>query len=104
MTLVTMDKEKRDYSLHYDFKAIDTLAIVGASDKAIMLPFGGITSVVYNIEGNGTLQACGMLEERIEADTAEWEDVPDGAEINPSTTALRQVNVAGTSELTVRCQ
>jgi hypothetical protein len=104
MTILKMTKGK-SYTLGaYPLTAVDTVSVVGASNVAIWLPSGTINSLVYALDGDGTLQVSVDTIDAIKADTATWLDVATNDDINTAATALRQVNISGTTKLTVRCQ
>jgi len=103
MTLKNMTTIK-NFKMQKGYEAVDTTASLGASDVAILIPTGGITSVVYQLLGDGKVQGTAMPKSTIENDTAVWEDLTDGAVVNPALTAIRQYNASGTTTLYVRAQ
>ena len=78
--------------------------IAAGNGEAIRIPGGDIRSVAYQFDGTGSVQVTGYPIADILADTAVWVTVLEGDAINPSITAIRQVNTSGTTVLNVRAQ
>ena len=78
--------------------------ITSGNGEAIRIAGGDIHAITYQLDGNGTLQATAYPVSCILDNTAVWVDVPEDNYLNPAITAVRQVNVSGTTTLNVRCQ
>ena len=90
-------------AIEHVWEAKETLTEAGYGE-AIYLPGGDLSYVAHQLTGDGYVQVTVYPKADIEADTAEWIDVGDDELINPSDTAIRQVNSSGTTVLCVRCQ
>lgn len=100
--MVEMRKDER-YSSERQWYYKETLTSAGPGE-AIRIPAGDLTSIGYQLEGDGTVQITAYPYADINNDTAVWSTVEDGAQINPSISAIRQTNISGTTVLNVRCQ
>ena len=58
--------------------------------------------LAFQLTGDGIVQVTVYPPEDILLGTAVWLDVPEGADVNPAVTAVRQINVTGTTVLNVR--
>ena len=101
MALVQMNQQKPYEGYEYSYK--ETLTSSGSGD-AIRIPGGEISSVAYDLEGDGTVEVTNYTEEDIDGNSAVWRTVNQDDLINPSITAIRHTNVSGTTVFIVRCQ
>ena len=105
MTVEKMIPDTRKDALQNAYYASDIIAETGASDKAILIPNGDITSIAWQLEGaSAKIQATVYPIEDIESGSAQWKDVPEDNILQPAVQAIRLVSLDGSAILNIRCQ
>jgi len=92
-------KSATDFAYYYK----QTLSAPGYGD-VIRIPGGRLNCIAHTLDGTGSVEVTAYPLEDVIADTALWETLPSDVEVLSSVTAIRQLNVSGTTVLNVRCQ
>lgn len=100
--MIEMTKDEQ-FALERAYYYKQTLTAAG-NGEAIRIPSGDISSIAYQLDGDGSVQVTAYPAADILADTAVWSTLADGDTVNPAITAIRQVNSTGTTVLNVRAQ
>jgi hypothetical protein len=97
MTLQTTNIPRGGYAF------LDVIELGVEKSKAILIPSGQITDIVYSVVGHSpTIYITISSKDDIEAGLADWIISPTGVSLSPSITAIYFDNSASTASITLK--